>query len=77
MLAAMGVDCLLITGFSTSGCVRASALDALQHGFAPFVVRDACGDRAEGPHEANLFDLQAKYAEVIGEARAIELLAAA
>ena len=77
MLNAMGVDCLLITGFSTSGCVRASALDALQHGFAPFVVRDACGDRAEGPHEANLFDLQAKYAEVIGEARALELMAAA
>ena len=77
MLAARGVDCLLITEFSTSGCVRASALDALQHGFAPFVVRDACGDRAEGPHEANLFDLQAKYAEVINEARALELMAAA
>ena len=75
-LNAMRVDCLLITGFSTSGCVRASALDALQHGFAPFVIRDACGDRAEGPHEANLFDLQAKYAEVIGEARALALMAA-
>ena len=75
MLTAMGIDCLLITGFSTSGCVRASALDALQNGFAPFVVRDACGDRAEGPHEANLFDLQAKYAEVIDENRALELLA--
>lgn len=74
MLTAMGVDCLLITGFSTSGCVRASALDALQHGFAPFVVRDACGDRADGPHEANLFDLQAKYAEVIGEAKALDLI---
>ena len=71
----MGIDCLLITGFSTSGCVRASALDALQHGFAPFVVRDACGDRTQGPHEANLFDLQAKYAEVIGEDRALELIA--
>ena len=75
-LNATGVDCLLITGFSTSGCVRASALDALQHGFAPFVIRDACGDRAEGPHEANLFDLQTKYAEVIGEARALALMAA-
>ena len=75
MLTAMSVDCLLITGFSTSGCVRASALDALQNGFAPFVVRDACGDRAEGPHESNLFDLQAKYAEVIGEDRALELMA--
>ena len=74
-LHAQGVDTLLITGFSTSGCVRASALDALQHGFAPFVVKDACADRHPAPHEANLFDLQAKYAEVIDEARALALLA--
>jgi maleamate amidohydrolase len=74
-LRACGIDTLLITGFSTSGCVRASALDALQHGFAPFVVREACADRDAGPHEANLFDLQAKYAEVIGEARAMTELA--
>lgn len=74
-LNAMRIDTVLITGFSTSGCVRATALDALQNGFAPFVIRDACGDRAEGPHESNLFDLQAKYAEVIGEAEAIERLA--
>jgi maleamate amidohydrolase len=74
-LAAQGIDTLLITGFSTSGCVRATALDALQHGFIPFVVREACGDRHPAPHEANLFDLQAKYAEVVSEARAIELIA--
>ncbi len=73
-LHGMGIDTLLITGFSTSGCVRASALDALQHGFAPFVVKDACADRHPGPHEANLFDLQAKYAEVIGEGEAIALM---
>ena len=73
-LRAMGIDTLLITGFSTSGCVRASALDALQNGFAPFVVADACADRHPGPHEANLFDLQAKYAEVIDEAAATEIL---
>lgn len=73
-LNAMRVDCLLITGFSTSGCVRATALDALQHGFAPFVVRDGCGDRHAAPHDANLFDLQAKYAEVIDEAEAMRLL---
>jgi maleamate amidohydrolase len=73
-LRAEGIDTLLITGVSTSGCVRATALDALQHGFAPFVVRDACGDRHSAPHEANLFDLQAKYAEVIGEAEALALL---
>lgn len=74
ILVREGVDSLLITGLSTSGCVRATALDALQSGFAPFVVRDACGDRHPAPHEANLFDLQAKYAEVISETDAIALL---
>lgn len=69
-LTAMGVDTLVISGFSTSGCVRATAVDAIQHGFAPFVVREACADRSEGPHEANLFDIGAKYGEVIGEAAA-------
>ena len=71
------IDTLLITGMSTSGCVRASALDALQNGFAPFVVREACGDRHPSPHEANLFDLQAKYAEVISEAQAVQHLRSA
>lgn len=66
---------MIMGGFSTSGCVRASALDALQHGFAPFVGRGACGDRAPGPHEANLFDLQAKYAEVVSEGQAMDHLA--
>ena len=69
-----GVDTLLVTGFSTSGCVRATALDALCHGFAPFVVRDACGDRDPRPHESNLFDMAAKMAEVVDEAEAIRLL---
>jgi maleamate amidohydrolase len=73
-LHAAGVDTLLITGFSTSGCVRATALDALCHGFAPFVIRDACGDRDARPHEQNLFDMAAKMAEVITEAEAIALL---
>jgi len=61
---ALGVDTVLIAGLSTSGCVRATTVDCVQHGFIPIVVRDAVGDRAPGPHEANLFDLQAKYAEV-------------
>ena len=73
-LTALRVDTVLVTGFSTSGCVRATALDALQHGFAPFVVREACGDRDPRPHDANLFDLQRKYAEVIGLDEAIALL---
>ena len=76
LLASQGIDTLLITGVSTSGCVRASALDACQHGFLPFVVREGCGDRHPAPHDANLFDLQAKYAEVIGEAAALEHIAA-
>ncbi len=73
-LNARRVDTLLITGFSTSGCVRASALDALSHGFVPLVVRDACADRHAAPHEANLFDLQAKYAEVVDEAAALRVI---
>lgn len=74
-LTALAVDTVMICGTSTSGCVRATALDACQHGFVPFVVRDACGDRHSAPHAANLFDLQAKYAEVIDEAEALRLLA--
>jgi maleamate amidohydrolase len=64
-LTSLGVDTLLIAGMSTSGCVRATAVDTVQHGYIPLVVRDAVGDRASGPHEANLFDLQTKYAEVV------------
>jgi maleamate amidohydrolase len=73
-LHAEGIDTLLITGYSTSGCVRASALDAMQYGFVPLVVREACADRHPAPHEANLFDLQAKYAEVISEAEALSVI---
>ncbi|MDX2237083.1 MAG: isochorismatase family protein [Hyphomonadaceae bacterium] len=74
MLTALAVDCVLIAGLSTSGCVRATAVDACSHGFAPFVVRQACGDRHPAPHEANLFDIAAKYGEVIDEAAAIAAL---
>ncbi|WP_310497651.1 isochorismatase family protein [Sandarakinorhabdus sp.] len=70
-LHAEGVDTLIITGLSTSGCVRATAVDALCHGFVPLVVRDAVGDRDAAVHAANLFDLAAKTAEVIGEAQAL------
>jgi nicotinamidase-related amidase len=75
-LRAGGIDSVLVTGFSTSGCVRASALDALQHGFIPHVVAPACGDRHAAVQDANLFDLQAKYAEVIDEAQALALIGA-
>ena len=66
-LTALRVDTLIITGVSTSGCVRATGVDAIQHGYVPLVVRQAVGDRDPRPHEANLFDLQAKYAEVVDE----------
>ncbi len=69
-----GVDTVVIGGFSTSGCVRATALDALCHGFVPIVVRDACADRGTQPHEHNLFDIQAKYGEVVGLGDALDLV---
>ena len=70
-LHARGVDTVLVSGLTTSGCVRATATDALGHGFAPLVVSDACGDRDAKIHESNLFDLGAKYADVITTARAL------
>lgn len=73
-LTAQGIDTVLIAGVSTSGCVRATATDACQHGFIPIVVKDAVGDRHVQVHEANLFDLQAKYAEVLTEAEVARYL---
>ena len=65
MLTARSVDTLIITGCSTSGCVRATAVDAMQNGFRPIVPRECVGDRHDGPHEANLFDINAKYGDVV------------
>jgi len=65
MLTARGADTLIITGSSTSGCVRATAVDAMQNGFRPIVPRECVGDRHDGPHEANLFDINAKYGDVV------------
>ena len=73
-LTAGGVDTVVVAGFSTSGCVRATAVDALQHGFRPMVVEQAVADRDPGPHRANLFDLDAKYADVVDLAEAVEHL---
>lgn len=69
-----GIDTLIITGVTTSGCVRATCVDAMSYGFAPIVVADACGDRHEAPHKANLFDMNAKYADVVDERTVIEHL---
>ncbi len=63
-LRAAGIDTVIVCGVSTSGCVRASALDACQHNLVPIVVEEACGDRDPAVHNASLFDLDAKYADV-------------
>jgi nicotinamidase-related amidase len=65
ILAAQRIDTVILCGATTSGCIRASAVDSVSSGFPTLVVRDCVGDRAQGPHEANLFDIQAKYADVI------------
>jgi maleamate amidohydrolase len=59
------IDTLIITGCTTSGCVRATAVDAVQNGYRPMVVREAVGDRSAGAHDQSLFDLNAKYADVV------------
>ncbi len=68
------IDTLLLTGVTTSGCVRASCIDAISHGLVTLVVEDAVGDRAEEPHRANLFDMSAKYADLITTDDAITFL---
>ena len=64
-LVSRQVDTLIITGCTTSGCVRATAVDAVQTGFRPMVVREAVGDRSAAAHAQSLFDLDAKYADVV------------
>jgi maleamate amidohydrolase len=65
ILISQGVDSVVLCGATTSGCVRATAIDLLQHGFPSLVPRECVGDRAQAPHEANLFDIHAKYADVV------------
>ncbi|WP_176114804.1 isochorismatase family protein [Burkholderia cepacia] len=73
-LAQRGVRTLAIAGAVTSGCVRASVVDAMQYGFRPFVLSDCVGDRAIAPHDANLFDMAQKYAAVLGRDEALDIL---
>ena len=81
LLAAAGCDSVIVTGASTSGCVRATVVDALQHGYRPVVPREAVGDRNPAAHEANLYDIDAKYGDVVsarrGRRRHLEELAGA
>lgn len=74
-LAQRAVQTLVIAGAVTSGCVRASVVDAMSHGFRPLVVSDCVGDRAIGPHDANLFDMQQKYAAVMPLDQALDAIA--
>lgn len=73
-LTAQGIDTVILTGLTTSGCIRASCVDAMSYGFIPLVVEQACGDRHDAPHKANLFDMNAKYADVIDETKTLEYL---
>jgi maleamate amidohydrolase len=68
------VDTLIITGLTTSGCVRATAMDTLLHNLSGIVVREAVGDRDQRQHEANLFDINAKLGDVRSEAEVIAWL---
>jgi maleamate amidohydrolase len=73
-LTSHGVDTLLIAGCTTSGCVRATAVDSCSYGLRTIVVEEAVGDRAELPHFANLFDIDAKYGDVVSLSDALEYL---
>ena len=70
-LISKGVDTLLVTGCTTSGCVRATVIDSMSSNFRTIVVKDGVGDRALGPHEANLFDMEQKYADLLTTAEII------
>lgn len=74
MLTSQGVDTILLLGCSTSGCIRATAVDGLQHGFRVMVPRECVADRAREPHEANLFDIHSKYGDVISRDEVLSYL---
>jgi maleamate amidohydrolase len=65
VLVSQNVDTIVLCGATTSGCIRATAVDLLQYGYPTLVPRECVGDRAQAPHEANLVDIQAKYADVV------------
>ena len=72
ILISQGVDSVILCGATTSGCVRATAIDLLQYGYPTLVPRECVGDRAQAPHEANLFDINAKYADVVSIEQALD-----
>lgn len=74
LLNEQGVDSLVITGLTTSGCVRATAVDGLQHDYRVVIPAEAVGDRNDDAHRANLFDLNAKYADVLNLKEVLKLI---
>ncbi|WDL97697.1 isochorismatase family protein [Alicyclobacillus sp. ALC3] len=72
ILVSRGVDTVVVTGCTTSGCVRATTVDALQYGFRPVVLTDCVGDRDPVLHENSLFDLGAKYADLMTSHQLLE-----
>ena len=75
ILVSQGVDSVILCGATTSGCIRATAIDLLQYGYPTLVPRECVGDRAQAPHEANLFDINAKYADVVPLDEVLEYVA--
>jgi maleamate amidohydrolase len=73
-LTSLGVDTLILAGATTSGCIRATAVDGMQNGFRVIVPSDCVGDRASGPHEANLLDIDSKYGDVVSLKRVLSFL---
>jgi maleamate amidohydrolase len=76
-LRQLGVDTVIVAGCTTSGCVRATVVDAMSHDFRTIVARDCVGDRSLAAHEANLFDMEQKYADLMGAGAIIAALHAA
>ncbi|MDQ3315738.1 MAG: isochorismatase family protein, partial [Actinomycetota bacterium] len=74
VLVSQNVDTIVLCGATTSGCIRATAVDLLQYGYPTLVPRECVGDRAQAPHEANLVDIQAKYADVVSVEDALSYL---
>ena len=69
-----GADSLVVVGLTTSGCVRATVIDGLQHDYSVWVPTEAVGDRNPTAHAANLHDMHAKYAEVVSVAETLAAL---
>ena len=77
LLVSARIDSVVLCGATTSGCIRATAIDLIQHGYPALVPRECVGDRAQAPHEANLLDIDAQYADVVSASEALAFLEAA